>query len=955
MPHICRRSRLLAVALGAVTAFFVLLGPKFAWSFLAPRGATYTVAPDGDDRDDGSDLHPWKTLQHAAQRVLPGDTVNVRPGKYAGFALGWDGPQGGTAAQPITFRGQSGAVIAMRNTKTPDGILLDSASYVIIEGFTITNDGSIRRAGIRSVRNRGVVLRGNKVEGIVGWGIYTSFSDGVLIENNIATRSVKEHGIYVSNTTDRPVIRGNTVAHNSMCGIHMNGDVSQGGSGVISGALVENNVAYANGKKGGSGINADGVQNSIFQNNLLYDSHSSGISLYRTDAGVPSRYNLVINNTVVVAADGRWALNIQNGSTGNTAYNNILCNYHRRNGSIKISPDSLPGFLSDHNVVVSRFTMDDDNLLNLAQWQERTGRDQHSLTATPEQLFRNPKGGDFGLAAGSPAIDAGTARRAPSADRLGDRRPWGEGFDIGAHEAQEKGPAILPPASAAPPAPRPTPVRIAPEPVKSPTSEAHRGAPQSPPVLATPVAAPSASHSDDSLPKFVSSPQAEKLRRLEKKGITWGIFAFLSGLSLVVLAGFGAVWFRRYRRGGVTGFARPPPEGQLTEQTTRRKLESITRAAGLQPALAVWALPRYRAMHRWLVPYIGQSHRRRAPTTGEPVHVLLCVADHFEPRHGGVSAAVARARLKRWVEEYPRLFGQMRDSDGRPPRHTFFYPVEQYDPKEVQALARLFGAGYGEIEVHLHHDGDTADTLRDQLLRAKKTLAGRHGLLARRRGGSEVAYGFVHGDWALNNSRPDGRCCGVNNEVRVLRETGCYADFTMPSAPDPTQAHTINSIYYACGDPDRPRCHDVGIGVGVGAAPENALMLIQGPLMLNWRRRKWGLVPRLDNGCLQNSLAPSLDRLDLWLRARVQVPSRPDWFFVKLHTHGAPEANQRVLLGDAMVLFHRALAARAKTESNFHFHYVTAREMYNLARAAESGWKGSVEEARDHELVCPRY
>ena len=54
-----------------------------------------------------------------------------------------------------------------------------------------------------------------------------------------------------------------------------------------------------------------------------------------------------------------------------------------------------------------------------------------------------------------------------------------------------------------------------------------------------------------------------------------------------------------------------------------------------------------------------------------------------ELRHGGVSSEVARARLQRWVEEYPRLFGQMCDSDGRPPRHTFFYPVEQYDPEEL--------------------------------------------------------------------------------------------------------------------------------------------------------------------------------------------------------------------------------------------------------------------------------
>ncbi len=365
---------------------------------------------------------------------------------------------------------------------------------------------------------------------------------------------------------------------------------------------------------------------------------------------------------------------------------------------------------------------------------------------------------------------------------------------------------------------------------------------------------------------------------------------------------------------------------------------------------AAWKL-RQRGLGRWLISYVREAPERSPPRPGEPVHVLLCIADHFEPRHGNVSRDVARARLGRWTTEYPRLFGDMRDSDGRPPRHTFFYPVEQYDPEEVDGLAALCRAGYGEVEVHLHHDGDTADSLREQLLRGRDVLAGRHGLLARERDGGEPRYGFVHGDWALDNSRPDGRCCGVDNELDVLRETGCYADFTMPSAPDVTQTRKINSIYCAAGRTGRAKAHDTGADVGTVPPPANALMLVQGPLLFNWKRRKWGIVPRIENGCLQGSQPPSTERLDLWLRARVQVPARPDWFFVKLHTHGAVEANQDVLLGEAMVQFHRALARRAEADGNFHFHYVTAREMYNLARAAEAGWEGSVDGARDYQLL----
>ena len=203
----------------------------------------------------------------------------------------------------------------------------------------------------------------------------------------------------------------------------------------------------------------------------------------------------------------------------------------------------------------------------------------------------------------------------------------------------------------------------------------------------------------------------------------------------------------------------------------------------------------------------------------------------------------------------------------------------------------------------------------------------------------------------MDNSRPDGRWCGVNNELDVLRETGCYADFTFPSAPSPTQPRKINSIYYAVDDPGCPRSHDRGIDVGRSPPPPKGLMLIQGPLVLNWRRRHWGLIPRIENGCLQTSQLPHIDRLELWLQARVQVPTRPDWFFVKLHAHGAYEYGRKALLGESMVRFHRDLADRARLDPNFHYHYVTAREMYNLVKAAEEGWQGTVAEALDYHLV----
>src|SRR5713101_1254028 len=124
-------------------------------------------------------------------------------------------------------------------------------------------------------------------------------------------------------------------------------------------------------------------------------------------------------------------------------------------------------------------------------------------------------------------------------------------------------------------------------------------------------------------------------------------------------------------------------------------------------------------------------------------------------------------------------------------------------------------------------------------------LSERHGLLRKREG--RTLFGFIHGNWSLDNSRPDGRWCGVNNELQVLRETGCYADFTLPSAPSACQTRKINSIYYATDDPQRPKSHDTGTDVRVGGKPGGDLLIVQGPLALNWNSRKFSLLPRIEN------------------------------------------------------------------------------------------------------------
>jgi len=327
-------------------------------------------------------------------------------------------------------------------------------------------------------------------------------------------------------------------------------------------------------------------------------------------------------------------------------------------------------------------------------------------------------------------------------------------------------------------------------------------------------------------------------------------------------------------------------------------------------------------------------------------HVLLCVCDHYEPFHRAAKPeAVERVAL--WRREFNNAVGEFRDSDGVAPRHTFFYPVEKFDEDVVGSLAELCRETGNETEIHLHHDRDNAENLHATLMQAKARLA-ELGMLSRDPGG-EVCYGFVHGNWALDNSHAEGRHCGVVNELAVLRRTGCYGDFTLPSAPSRTQTRTINSLYYAKGS-CRPKSHDSGRKVRSRCdlqPGDDELLIVQGPLGLNWERRKWKVFPRVENSDLTAANPPTLERLKLWLQCHIHVEGQPNWIFLKLHTHGAKPENSRMFLGEPMRAFHRALAKTAAEDPTIRYHYVSAREMVNILLAAEAGHSGYPGDFRD--------
>ncbi|HTL32379.1 MAG TPA: hypothetical protein VL326_04615 [Kofleriaceae bacterium] len=355
---------------------------------------------------------------------------------------------------------------------------------------------------------------------------------------------------------------------------------------------------------------------------------------------------------------------------------------------------------------------------------------------------------------------------------------------------------------------------------------------------------------------------------------------------------------------------------------------------------------RKKNLHQWLPDYARHLVRRaRTPQSGNQRHLLFALCDHYEPHWGRAPDDVAKRRVDAWADEYPKL-REFRDSDGRPPRHGFFFPGEEYKPYYLDRLGELTRAGFGEVEFHLHHDGDTAETLAPRIRDHIKTFS-EHGHISRDKDGG-FQWAFIHGNWSLANGRPDGRWCGVDDELPLLKKLGCYVDLTFPSAPDPCQPDKVNQIYWPTGDLEKRRSYEHGERARVGTSYDDRLLMITGPLAF---ARKGTAGIRLENGALTGDDPPNAQRVATWVNQGIHIEGRPEWVFVKVHTHGAIEKTAVSLLGEGARAMHTALQKYKR--DGWQLHYVTAREMFNVARAAMDGKNGSPADYFDYIVKPP--
>ncbi len=359
---------------------------------------------------------------------------------------------------------------------------------------------------------------------------------------------------------------------------------------------------------------------------------------------------------------------------------------------------------------------------------------------------------------------------------------------------------------------------------------------------------------------------------------------------------------------------------------------------------------------KWVPSYVWQRMSRSVPSG--KVHLIIALADHFEPsflsENGRARAPLLEQerRVEAWCREYPRAVDSWRDQEGRWLTHTYFFPAEQYDRGLLDRLAVHCHAGWGEIEIHLHHGmdaPDTAENTRRLIEQFRDALVRDHGSLCFAEGSAQPRYAFVHGNFTLANSAR-GYACGVDSEMEILADTGCYADLTLPTAAfHPAQIAKINSLY-ECGFPLNMRApHRRGRNLRVSRAPQIFPINVQGPLMLDFDLLARNRIGRIENAALTGANPPSLRRLQLWKKAAISVEGRPDWLFIKLHCHSMDATQRESVMGAHMQKFLNDLIRGAEARHEV-IHFVTAREMVNIILATCDGREGNPGEYRDYRL-----
>lgn len=316
-------------------------------------------------------------------------------------------------------------------------------------------------------------------------------------------------------------------------------------------------------------------------------------------------------------------------------------------------------------------------------------------------------------------------------------------------------------------------------------------------------------------------------------------------------------------------------------------------------------------------------------------HLIFVMVDHYEP---GVGDRGEKVHAE-WASSFLEVSNQHRDADGKSFQYTWFYPYDHKNENVLYALNQLVRDGYGEVELHWHHPSSDNTKFPGELAECLQWFHERGALLACG-DPPHPQYAFIHGNWALDGSDP---VCGVSREIEILQTAGCWGDFTFSTIGTAAQPSKLNSIYWVRDTPE-PKSHDNGPNAEVGNLDPRGFLIFEGPTGIDWR------VFRLEYGAVEDYALPTRARVRAWVNCGIQVTGQPEWLFVKVYSHGAQ--SRAAIVQKHLGSMLDELEAECQ-ERGLALHYMTAREAYNVVRAAECGHGGDPNNYRDFELPPP--
>jgi hypothetical protein len=282
-------------------------------------------------------------------------------------------------------------------------------------------------------------------------------------------------------------------------------------------------------------------------------------------------------------------------------------------------------------------------------------------------------------------------------------------------------------------------------------------------------------------------------------------------------------------------------------------------------------------------------------------------------------------------------------------------------------LNRVCYQSCGEVNVHLHHAfalwlwppyhrDYNCDAQLAAVMGQTIDAYNAHGAMITAEAVPTPAFAFIHGNWALDDGQDllpgqQWLFCGVTEELKYLRQLGCYMDVTFPAWNATSEATIQHSIFYVRDDPARRSYNN-----------------LDNVRMVEVNQPEWGDLMLYGGSDLYTSIDPasgsmgypSLVRMNAMVSRNVHVVGRDDWVFVKFYTHGASYGDLTPGSLEWNVFFGPAYMDKFLTDIervyndgvNWKLHYVSTREMYNIIKAAEAGLSGDPGQYRDY-LIPP--